>query len=225
MFIGKTLAALGLAAASAIAPAHAISIQFEVDTGTVMTSGIVEGADEVYVTDYRTGGLNYTTAAGTSFEAFCVELAQGHAEHSEGFLNYSEQSFLGTQAVLLQGLFSSTYGGVDSDWKRGAFQLAVWEITHETHSGALDVSTGAFQFLEISSTSTATENQAMIDLANSYLTAASSYGGPALYTLSRLVHPSAQDLVFASPVPEPSTYALMMGGLIVLGLRKRRRDD
>lgn len=214
----KTLAAL--AAAGACVSAHAIALQFDHLTGTIMTAG----DDKTTATDYVTGALQYTTASGSSFEAFCVELAQGHARQDQGLLSYSEQSFTGVTATLLQGLFSSSYAGVDSDWKRGAFQLAVWEITHETKPGPLNVNNGVFQFEFLTQTSTAAEDKAMADLANSYLAAASSYSGPDQYQVTHLVHANAQDLVAVSPIPEPSTYALMLGGLVVLGLRKRRED-
>lgn len=214
----KTLAAL--AAAGACLSAQAIELQFDHLTGTVMTAG----DDKTTATDYTTGSLQYTTASGASFEAFCVELAQGHARQNQGLLSYGEQSFTGVTATLLQGLFSSSYGSLDSDWKRGAFQLAVWEITHETQPGPLSVSNGVFQFQFLSQTSTAAEDQAMADLANSYLNAAAGYSGPDLYTVTKLTHGNAQDLVAVSPVPEPTTYALMIGGLLVLGLRKRRDD-
>lgn len=177
---------------------------------------------------YQTGGMQYLSQAGGSFEAFCIEIAQDPFTTGQ-FASYTVGSFSGTpqlerQGQLLQGLFSSSYASVDSDLKRAAFQLAVWEITHET-SAELDVAfqAGSFYFSDFDQPANLSDLLAFEALANGYLQAATSYLGPARYRLSLLGNATAQNLVAATPVPEPGSYALMLAGLGLLGWSRRRR--
>jgi hypothetical protein len=170
-------------------------------------------------TNYATGAMNYVDSAGTSFLAYCVEPDQPFAITSKGFKTYTASAFSGSQGTLLQGLYSSSFKSVNSGNQQAAFQLAVWEITGET-SGTLDITQGSFMLTSSGG------NNAVQALATHYLSAAQTYQGPALYSLTRLSNPSYQDLVIASTatlVPEPETYALFLGGLGVIGLLSRRR--
>ncbi|HEV6968992.1 PEP-CTERM sorting domain-containing protein [Roseateles sp.] len=177
-------------------------------------------------TDYATGALNYLNAATGSFQAYCIEPAQPFAISAKGFKTYSVGSFTGTQASLLQGLYSSSFGSVHSGNQQAAFQLAVWEIVSETSGTPLKIATGADQgsFYLASSDGAANAVQA---LATHYLSAAQSYSGPSLYSLTKLSNASYQDLVVATTVtaavPEPETYALFLSGLGFVGLLARRR--
>lgn len=172
---------------------------------------------------YVGGAMQYLDSQGKSYEAFCVEPTQSHAVAADGAVTYALGSFGGDQARLLQGLFSSSYAGLSTAYQRGAFQIAVWEVIGEASGTTLDLSAGAFQFLYLTRTSTAADNSAFAALASSYLTAAAAYAGPALYDIQRLSSGSFQDLVVATPVPEPSSYALLLGGLALVAFAKRRK--
>jgi hypothetical protein len=211
------LSALLLAFACGAAQADTgTDIQYLSTTGiTVTTSGTPDG--------YLTGAMQFITGQGVTFEAYCVELAQGHATNAAGLQTYTLGSFSSSQASLLEGLYSSSYASVTTADQKAAFQTAIWEITQEPAGSALSLSDGSFQYRYLSATSTAAQDSAFGALANSYLQAAASYNGPALFQLNKLVNATYQDYVTATPVPEPAPYAMLLAGLGAVGFVARRR--
>lgn len=220
--MNKQLTFLAFAAASVAAHAATVDITY---MGKDTSSPVVRTSQTGQV---AAGVLNYVDTVSGSFLAYCIEPAQPNALTTYGAQTYTVDSFSGSQATLLQGLFSSTYGSVQTANQQAAFQLAVWEITRETNS-TLDVSLNAGSFFLRPANSSAAAQQTastLQGLANSYLSAAQSYQGASLYSLSRLTSAAYQDLVVAVPanaVPEPETYALLLGGLGIVSLVARRR--
>lgn len=212
-----TTAALALVMSQPAWSAGTVSLRFDADGPSVSLS--TSGTD-----DYLTGSLRFINVSNQSFIAYCVELAQDHAMFGDGFQTYSVGSFSGTQASALQGLFSSSYSGLSGATQQAAFQTAIWEITHES-SASFNATkgNGSFYFDGLTGGS-ASDNSAFTALVNGYLSAASSYSGPSLYTISKLSNPNFQDLVTATAVPEPRSSALLLGGLAMVGwLAGRRR--
>lgn len=212
-----------LASASLAQAASTLDIQFagEDPNAPVLSTSFSD--------DYATGRLSYVDAGGRSFYAYCVELQQDFAPANLGMKTYTVGSFSAPQAAALQGLFSTSYAGLNSAYEQAAFQVAVWEITHEKESGAFNVSTnnGSFFFTGLSNLEAAGAadlNANFTNQVNGYLAAASDYKGPARYQLTRLDHKGFQDLVVATAVPEPSSYALLLCGMVGMGLIVRRRS-
>lgn len=184
--------------------------------------------------NYVTGALNYTDGDSGSFLAYCIEPDQSFALSfksngtTPNFKNYTVDSFTGSQATLLQALYSSSFGAVHSGKQQAAFQLAVWEIVTESSTALSIVEGNGSFFLKTAGLTgpahgTATAVEA---LATNYLNAAQLYDGAAKYSLTKLTNGTYQDLVVATalaPVPEPESYALFLAGLGAIGLIARRR--
>lgn len=217
----KHFALLALAAASACASAADVSITYMgKDTSSPVVRTSLTGGQVAL------GVLNYVDAAtGKSFQAYCIEPSQPNALTAFGAQPYAISSFSGTQADLLQALYSSSFSAVQTPAQQAAFQLAIWEISFET-TPSLNVTPNEGSFFARAANS----SPAALDLANtlsaqanSYLAVAQAYQGPSLYTLTKLTNASYQDLIVATPVPEPETYALLLAGLAVVGGVARRR--
>lgn len=217
-------ATLALSAAGAVSAAT-LDLKFVNNAGTVALStsyvdpvGVQLGSD-----DYGTGQLHFVDRAGASFYSYCVELAQDHATARRGFQTYTVGSFSAAQNQLLQGLFSSSFSANLDGVQQAAFQTAVWEITHETAGNGLNVSPGQGQFFVKGLSDASADSAAFMASVNGYLQAAVNYSGPSLYAITKLSNPTYQDLLTVTPVPEPSSYALMLAGLAAFGFLSRRR--
>lgn len=221
--VAASLLAAGALASQAALAAGTVDITWQgTDTAGVKLSTLdTTVSNSVPLTsNYATTALNYVyTATGESFVAYCIQPSEGNGRALRN-QTYAVESFTGAQAQQLQALFSTSYAGLSTHDDKAAFQLAVWELMLET-GNTFSVSGGSFHVLGSDATSLAVSTQ-----ANSFLSQAMSYQGPALYSLTKLTHENLQDLVVAAPlnaVPEPESYALLLAGLGVVGLVARRR--
>jgi hypothetical protein len=212
--------AVGAGAASA---AQTISIAQHGFVGSSLSVDIEQfGRDS---NDVSAGLLNFDLQNGKSFAAFCVELGQFT---SSSFKTYQVGSFDAAQGRNLQNLFSASYASVDTNSERAAFQLAVWELTHESKSGKFSVTEGSSdadgQGFNLNDSSD--NYNSLKKLSNDYLSAGAAYQGSGLFQIDKLSNASHQDLLrfnAVTAVPEPTSYALLLAGLGVIGFVSRRR--
>ncbi len=173
------------------------------------------------------GGFSASLNGGASFTTYCIDLYEYIRFSDAAYTNYqlvdgSMHAFANAQADSDIGkLFTYAASAVTTAIGQSAFQIAVWELAYET-SGNYNVGTGNATFFGGSAASSGALAQ-----ANSWL--------QALGTVTSTVNVWAldskrvgnrigyQDQVFAAPVPEPTTYALMAAGLLSVGFVARRR--
>ncbi len=129
------------------------------------------------------------------------------------------------KAELVRELIGRQYpvwGGTPTDLQAAAIQVAIWEIVEET-SGTLNVFDGSIRYRNESLAGTLDLAQAMLDELDGT--------GPMPRYLYALTNPTQQDIFgMAIPhgvpdmeTPEPGTFAMFGGGLLLLGLIRGRR--
>lgn len=119
---------------------------------------------------------------------------------------------LPTQVSHDLGLLVTKYrSGVNSADTTTAFQLAAWEIMYEKPGSGYSLDSGAF---------TESGNATARNLADQWL---GNLGTVSNVNVSLLASPDHQDFLVTTPVPEPSTYAMLLAGLGLLGWTTARR--
>jgi hypothetical protein len=156
-----------------------------------------------------------STSPAGSFAAFCLE-PQQHLNYASP-MTFTTQAFSASVANALSKLFTGAgwkswdynNDSVTTDIQKFGIGLAVWDIFSD---GTLDFSNGNFKVL----------NDGHGGAAVAFAQAAFAQGNTSMAGDLLWLHSDTyQDLVIA--VPEPSTYALMLGGLLGVGFVARRR--
>ena len=157
------------------------------------------------------------TLNGASFMTFCADLVQ-QVNFGAVYTDYSIVSgvtaFGAQKSADLDKLFSyfAATGTPSNAVQSAVAQAAVWEVLYD---GAVhDFTSGTF--------SASTGDAATQTALNAFNWAAVSSTAVTVHA-DRLFSPTAQDFVVLTPVPEPSTYALMLAGLAGMGFVARRR--
>lgn len=166
------------------------------------------------------GGFATVLNGGPSFVTYCVDLYE-RINFGTTYTNYTGPNtshvFANASAHADLGRLYANVGTLSGAAQQAAFQIAVWEIAYET-SGTYSLLGGAALF---SGAPAGTLTQ-----AQNWLTGLGSGTGLNILsldsvTLGRTV--GHQDVIYAAPIPEPETYALLMAGLGALGFVARRR--
>ena len=164
----------------------------------------------------------------TSFVAWCVELTQsfnfgvsydyslvdGSTYHFGNILSDPNNH----RATDLSRLFTAaaTNHFVFDSVGAAAFQAGIWEIVYEQDAGL------GYNFLNgtLHGAPEDPANQMSFDTVNGFLMNLNQYA--AGYHIDVLTNGAQQDFLVAS-VPEPETWAMLVAGLGVIGLVRRRR--
>ena len=224
----KKLAVFASLAAGAVSAAHALDAKFtgwaagnpvNVTVADNITTGL-ELANGQATMGVQAGGFNTQISnAGVldgSFVSYCVDLGQylsfNKIYNSSQYAAGDAQPFFGSKYNDVLKLFSSGYNADTngSAQKSAGFQIALWEVLYET--GSYNVANGGISFSD-----SAARNE-----ATAFLNGLSAYNGPSL-NLQVLTSGTHQDVAFATPVPEPSAYALMLVSLATVGVVVKRR--
>ena len=165
------------------------------------------------------GGFATVLNGGPSFVSYCVDLYQ-HISFGTLYPEYTAPGtthvFANNRAYADLGRLYANAGVVDTSIEEAAFQIAVWEIAYETTPGAYALGSGAASFSGGSAAGGA------LGLASTWLSGLGNDAGRSISVIESTEH---QDVIFA-PVPEPSSYMLMLAGLLAtveISRRKRKQ--
>jgi len=229
-----TVLALGACAPSFAAdPVTVILEKFKYGGNEQATVRVNGGAQTLGT--YRAGEY-LGTLDGQSFSSFCTDVYQplsfgptygyerltvDQTQQLWGNAPYSETIYNPNSYSLVSKLFTTAYSTVNNSTTSAAFQYALWELLYEKSGNYTIGDNGNFW---LSGTNAAATEQANTWLA-SISSAADDYTIQSLYSGGQQVPASRQDLVIATPVPEPQTYALALVSLgIVAGYARRKRN-
>jgi len=164
------------------------------------------------------GGFATILNGSPSFVTYCVDLYQ-HISFGTLYSDYtapgSTHVFANNRAYADLGRLYANAGVVDTSIEEAAFQIAVWEIAYETTPGAYALGSGAASFSGGSAAGGA------LGLAATWLSGLGNDAGRSISVIESTDH---QDVIFA-PVPEPSSYMLMLAGLLATFEISRRKRN
>lgn len=212
-----TLAAAILAAGTNHAAADTVSLRYAGPGSTLTTQ--VQLPDPLGTRNYLVGSYRLETSTPTdSFLAFCVDPFQWA---SSGPLSYERTPLAGflsgsaTRLADVTSLFGHAYADtLGNATKAAGFQLALWEVFNDNKS----LSTGVVRATGATSVAARTEAQRLLDALPTWTNTPG-----AAYRLTMYSNGAHQDFLAATPVPEPDSVALLLGGLALLGAVTRRR--
>ncbi|MBL8327292.1 MAG: PEP-CTERM sorting domain-containing protein [Rubrivivax sp.] len=153
---------------------------------------------------------------GNSFVTYCVDMPQ-HADFGVTYTNYHRvdgaTAFGAEKAQDLARLV--TYVGLSPQYSTDSamVQAAIWEVVHETGRNY------SFTSGDVVATGLDASTQDWLDAFDW----AAMRSTTAAFDVSALASATNQDFLITTPIPEPSTYALMALGLGLVGFAARRR--
>ena len=221
---------------SRIGTAPGRAIRFNYDSNR-MWDDMAMGADS-----FGLAGVNtFAVASGAAIHTFCVEMNEGFEDDPIVYDvttidNVPEHNPPGamTEAkqTIMYDLFARFYStiGVPGDYegtwadasnRAAAFQLVIWEVSHENFTSDTDAMTGVSEMdLEIGAMAfTDFYDASVYDIANDMISELGDGGFMAYSQLLGLTNPNNQDMLVV--VPSPAIAGL--AGLGLAGMRRRRR--
>ena len=176
---------------------------------------------------------NFTNGSGNSYNTFCAQLFEGvTAGNTYTFAVVAPSQVpdepgqpgnMGAiKSTIVQDLYRRYYYGIDNAGDASAFQLALYEITHENLTGA-DAAAAVVQLnLAMGAFSASTTGSDAYSDAAAMLASLGSGGFQSMgNNLLGLTNPSAQDQLVVVPIGAPAILAGL--GLLGVGLLRRRK--
>ncbi len=158
---------------------------------------------------------NLTTAS--SFTAFCIEPFVPLSASTQALGNTTYSAATAYNVALVKTLYNGYYGNaLSTPTEAAAFQFALWELVAES-SGPPNMTSGSFAFANGADPAVARAQQ----MISNVLPAGGNFNLFS-YTTSNVNNDRSQNVLTATPVPEPATYAMMAAGLALVGAAVRR---
>jgi hypothetical protein len=171
---------------------------------------------------YGGGAGEFTgTWNGASFQTYCLDLYE-FFRFGTTYNDYHLTTIDAERAQDIGRLVTKYRGDVDTMKESAAFQVALWEITYENTDG-YDLFAGSFKETAY--------NDGVRALAQSWLADLGTFSNVKVFKLESLGYRDGngrwvaghQDFLVTTPIPEPSTTALMIAGLLGIGFIVTRR--
>lgn len=171
---------------------------------------------------YVDGGAGPFTGTldGASFQTYCTDLFQDFGfgtTYVDTYTRVDGAAAWGATKAEDLGKLLTYFGGIQPVSKEAGatIQAAVWEILYETDA---NYSFASGNIRTVGTGATNNPQSALDALDWSAVMATTSS-----FDVDQLYSRTTQDFLVAAPVPEPSTYALLLGGLGLVGFVARRR--
>ncbi|MES2290647.1 MAG: PEPxxWA-CTERM sorting domain-containing protein [Pseudomonadota bacterium] len=221
----KRIALAAVAALSFVAP-HAANAATQINitnysfavgsnSGVLHFAGSPFDGAGVSIGEFKLTGTEVGSGTAATFYTYCVDIM--HALSVPGVFDIKplSQMYTGVTATNVNKILANT--NATNATEAAAIQLALWEVTFET-SGSFNVNSGAFNI-------TGGDSGAARTLANTYLSNLGTWNVSSTQTAQLLYNPNLQSQVYLAPVPEPTTWAMMIVGFGAVGatMRIRRR--
>lgn len=203
--------------ASVVAATLASSTASMAANPTVITSTpVISGTNGGFFGNENGAAVLWNLDVGSdAFLVFCID---SNVVMDANDNNYIASIFTPSDSVkrLYEAFYPSILADSSDATFNGAFQVALWELTNDDGN----LATGNLSFSSVASGATLALNaQSMLTFAmgNSALTNAYAY---TKWTSS---NPPSQGLLSVSPVPEPTSWAMLLAGLGIAGAAARRK--
>ena len=169
----------------------------------------------ISIGEFKFSGNYVVGGAPASFLTYCLDLFHGTANGIYDIVSLSTL-YTGTKATNINKILANAASGnATTTDESAAIQMALWEVAYET-SGTFNVNSGVFNI-------TGSGSSAARNMANSYLSNLGTWNVSGSQTAQLLVSQGKQTQVFLAPVPEATTWAMMIVGMGVVGSSVRRR--